>query len=73
MPFYLFMLYVFYYLLIFHLVDLGEFLIWKVDLFPPHKKCGHPCSRPVVPNLGGEFTAGAREQIYFEVGLGDKR
>ncbi len=30
--------------------------------------------RPVVPNLGGapEFTAGAREQIYFEVGLGDK-
>ncbi len=30
-------------------------------------------SKAVVPNLGApKFTAGVREQIYFEVGLGDK-
>ncbi len=38
---YLFKMY-FMYLFIFHLVDLSEFLIWKVD--PHTKKCGHPCS-----------------------------
>ncbi len=36
----LFILYVFYNLFIFHLVDLCEFLIWKVD--PHTKMCGHP-------------------------------
>ncbi len=39
----LFILYAFYCSFIFHLVDLGEFLIRKVN--PHTTKCGHPCSR----------------------------
>ncbi len=35
-----------FYLFIFHLVYLSEFLIWKVD--PHTKKCGHPWCRLFV-------------------------